>query len=490
MLPIVVIPLLFYMAYWIYDGAIWCADSMSYVVMYDSREPLYPTLLALFRHLIPIDESLPMEEQRYLFWVVGVQSILAAVSVSVLVIYLVRQLKLSKWMGYILMMIPLGVSLLNRYAAKRGSMYSNCILTEGITISIFLLFIRFVYEYMITGSRRSLVMSVGLTILGVATRKQMYVLLALLVIVVAYVGLLSGSRDETSGDSAGVADGRASGRSGGVISGRIGKTAVTCILCVALALGIPALYDCTYNYILRGDFTRHTEDNRFVSTMAIYTAEREYAEYIDPGLKDIWLEIYDECDAAGFLYHSAPDGWLNAVRHFEENYDHIQLDVMQVVLERTADHTGMETVDRNELHSARMDAIRSEFNSSLLPHEVGKLMHIFINNLLAGLVLTVAKLHPVLCIYAVIAYALYLGLLVVHIRRGNRQIACFAGLTLAGILVNVALVSAVIFCQTRYTIYLMTPFYIALALMIYGIWHRTKTDIGDRNTTETGAAEK
>ena len=152
MLPIVVIPLLFYMAYWIYDGAIWCADSMSYVVMYDSREPLYPTLLALFRHLIPIDESLPMEEQRYLFWVVGVQSILAALSVSVLVIYLVRQLKLSKWMGYILMMIPLGVSLLNRYAAKRGSMYSNCILTEGITISIFLLFIRFVYEYMITGS--------------------------------------------------------------------------------------------------------------------------------------------------------------------------------------------------------------------------------------------------------------------------------------------------------------------------------------------------
>ncbi len=465
MLPIVVIPLLFYIAYWIYDGAVWCADSMSYVVMYDSREPLYPTLLALFRHLIPIDESLPMEEQRYLFWVVGVQSILAAVSVSVLVIYLVRQLKLSKWMGYILMMIPLGVSLLNRYAAKRGSMYSNCILTEGITISIFLLFIRFVYEYMITGSRRSLVISVGLTILGVATRKQMYVLLALLVIVVVYVGLLSGSRN-------------------------IGKTAVTCILCVALALGIPALYDCAYNYILRGDFTRHTEDNRFVSTMAIYTAEREYAEYIDPGLKDIWLEIYDECDAAGFLYHSAPDGWLNAVRHFEENYDHIQLDVMQVVLERTADHTGMEKVDRNELHSARMDAIRSEFNSSLLPHEVGKLMHIFINNLLAGLVLTVAKLHPVLCIYAVIAYVLYLGLLVVHIRRGNRQIACFAGLTLAGILVNVALVSAVIFCQTRYTIYLMTPFYIALALMIYGIWHRTKTDIGDCNTTETGTAEK
>ena len=486
MIPIVVIPLLFYMAYWIYDGAVWCADSMSYVVMYDSREPLYPTLLALFRRLIPPDGSVPMEEQRYLFWVVGVQSILAAVSVSVLVIYLVRQLKLSKWMGYVLMMIPLGVSLLNRYAAKRGSMYSNCILTEGITISIFLLFIRFAYEYMISGSKKALILSVAMTILGVSTRKQMYVLLVLLLLVLVVVGVRSGPGDAEADGT----DGVASGQAGGALSRRLGSTAFTCMVCVALALGVPALYDCTYNYILRGDFTRHTEDNRFVSTMALYTAEREYAEYIDPGLRDIWLEIYDACDEAGYLYHSAPDGWLDAVRHFEDNYDHIQLDVMQVVLERTADDTGMETVDRNELHSARMDAIRSEFNSSLLPHEAGRLLRIFINNLLAGLVLTVAKLHPVLCIYAVLVYALYLGLLVVYIRRGNSQIACFAGLTLAGILVNVGLVSAVIFCQTRYTIYLMAPFYIAMMLMIYRIWHRpeTKTDVAEHDAVKMGVA--
>ena len=42
-----------------------------------------------------------------------------------------------------------------------------------------------------------------------------------------------------------------------------------------------------------------------------------------------------------------------------------------------------------------------------------------------------------------------------------------AGLTLLSILCNVGLVSLVIFCQTRYTIYNMALFYISLLLLLY-----------------------
>lgn len=42
-----------------------------------------------------------------------------------------------------------------------------------------------------------------------------------------------------------------------------------------------------------------------------------------------------------------------------------------------------------------------------------------------------------------------------------------AGLTLLSILCNVGLVSLVIFCQTRYTIYNMPLFYISLILLLY-----------------------
>ena len=117
------IPVLFYMEYWLIDGAVWCADSVSYVVMYDSREPLYPLILALLRKIVGIRESLPVEEQPYLFWVAGLQSILAGVSVGSLVTYLVKRFKVGIRTGYALIAIPILVSLLNRYAARRGSMY-------------------------------------------------------------------------------------------------------------------------------------------------------------------------------------------------------------------------------------------------------------------------------------------------------------------------------------------------------------------------------
>ena len=47
------------------------------------------------------------------------------------------------------------------------------------------------------------------------------------------------------------------------------------------------------------------------------------------------------------------------------------------------------------------------------------------------------------------------------------QISEVAGLTLLSILCNVGLVSLVIFCQTRYTIYNMPLFYISLILLLY-----------------------
>ncbi|MCM1040111.1 MAG: hypothetical protein NC434_12390 [Ruminococcus sp.] len=39
--------LLFYLLFPFFDGPIWCVDSASYVYMDISREPLYPTFLAL-----------------------------------------------------------------------------------------------------------------------------------------------------------------------------------------------------------------------------------------------------------------------------------------------------------------------------------------------------------------------------------------------------------------------------------------------------------
>lgn len=35
------------------------------------------------------------------------------------------------------------------------------------------------------------------------------------------------------------------------------------------------LLDCGYNYCVRGSFSRHTNDNRFLDTVIIYASEKE-----------------------------------------------------------------------------------------------------------------------------------------------------------------------------------------------------------------------
>ena len=99
---------------------------------------------------------------------------------------------------------------------------------------------------------------------------------------------------------------------------------------------------------------------------------------------------------------------------------------------------------------------------ALLPSCLPSLIGCFFDNLLSGLVTTVALRTPVLIAAAVLFYACYLLLLIVLIcRRANAAVLLFSALTLLSILANVALVSAVIFCQSRYTIYNMPLFYMS-----------------------------
>ena len=61
------IPLAFYLFFAFYDGVVWCADSDSYVIMHECREPLFPTFLALLR-------SIFISQETYLFAAVIIEA--------------------------------------------------------------------------------------------------------------------------------------------------------------------------------------------------------------------------------------------------------------------------------------------------------------------------------------------------------------------------------------------------------------------------------
>lgn len=449
-LGILLVNLVFYLFFAVWDGVFLSPDSQGYINMEMQREPFYPVFLAWQRLLFG------RLGEFWLFSAVLIQSVLTAVATWSLVNYLQKELRLNSFLSGMLVAICLGVSLLCRFGARRGAMYSCSIETEGICIPLFLLFFRYLLEYMLHQRKRALLLAGIVSFILISTRKQMYLTLILTAIAVFYVY----------------------GR-----KKKYGRGILTALLCTGGIFLSCQLFDIGYNYAVRGEAAVHSKDNRFLATMVFYTAERADAEAIeDLQIREIFEEIYDECEQNGYLKHSAGKGWQNRVTHFGDNYDHIQLDTMgriiqEFVLENHTSGTDYNTV----LVEKQIDAVTGEIIRAVFPRTCLKMASVFVDNVLSGLLTTAAKQGTVFMFYAVLAYGGYLILLVWNIRKnGMNAVSVLAAFSLVSILVNVTIVSAVIFCQSRYTIYNMPLFYISGLLLLTEAWKRIK---GRKNKT-------
>lgn len=426
------ISILFYLFFSVYDGAVICVDSPGYINMHISREPFYCIFLAVIRCIFGGDT------ETYLTAVAYLQGLLAALAAWCLADYLRKELKLSCWQAGVVLAMPMVTSLLCRFAAKRGSMYSNSILTEGIACSLFLIFIRFLLEYYYRQKIKSLISTCVLSFILIATRKQMYLTLMLLIVILAWVIIKEKKWKK------------------GIL------TIAACVLCV---LGSNVVLDSAYNFLVRGEVGTHSSDNRFMATMVFYTAERDDGMQIqDESTRDLFYRIYDICDEQGYLKHSAGEGWYNRVAHFGDHYDHIQIDTMWPMIQ----HYVYENYEGGEVYlEQKVDEITNQIIVGVLPNVWVDVIGCFLDNFLSGLITTVAQRRPILILYSFVAYILYVVLLIVHMKfEGMTKLSFLAISTLISIMLNVAIVSMVIFCQTRYTIYNMPLFYISLWLLV------------------------
>ena len=445
--------LIFYLFFAFYDGAVICVDSPTYISMSFAREPFYPLLLAFFRFF---------STKNYLLHVVILQSILMAFAGWILADYLRKKFSIHKLYSIILYILPVCTSLLCRFAAKRAAMYTNSILTEGICTSLYLLFIYCILKYLWDDSKSHIISSWIIAFIMISSRKQMLMVLPILFLAIIYKNY----KDKNF---------------------RKGLISAT-VICL-LIFPCFKLFDCTYNYILRGTFQGHSSSNRFVTTMVFYNAERSDAEYIDDeSARQLFLHIYDTCDAQGYLGIHAGNGWYNEVGHFGDHYDHIQIDTMWPMILQQARETinaRYENMNITEdellpLYDKETDRLNSIIISSVLAHQIPELAKSLINNILSGLVIIIAQMRPILVPYTIIMFLVYFVLTVrlMLYWRKNKKLPSFnvelaeknvhfALITLLGIFFNVLLVSAVIFCQTRYTIYNMPLFYMAGAVLLY-----------------------
>ena len=423
----------FYLLFPLLDGPVWCVDSGSYATMHISREPLYPTFLWIFRKLFG--------EEGYLLPVVLVQSLVAAYAAWKLALTIKEAAGGQLYLAVLAMGFQFGVTFLCRFVANRGSAYTDSIMTEGLGLSLYVLFVLQLFQYISEDKTKHLAGTVCLALLLVNLRKQMLITLCLMAAVFVLYYLL---RER-----------------------RLRRLFFLFTLTVVVFFG-SKLTDRLYNYWVRGAWIEHSGNSMGLLCTLIYTASWEDGQlFSDETQKKIYEEIYGQAWQQGLNIAFAPEGWEELSTHYADSYDAIGYGIINPVIEEVVRAEGAVTeVDK----ALGYDRYCNALAKVLLSQEKGDLLRVYISNTLKGLINSVARMHPLLNFFALGAYGLYLGLYgwLWFKKRGERlSVLTFAEVVLGGIFINSLVVGAMIFCQPRYMIYSMGLFYAALAWLVH-----------------------
>ncbi len=450
--------ILFYLLFPILDGPVWCVDSASYVSMNITREPLYPTFLLFSRKMsfFGVDA---------LLIAVILQSILAGIT-TWYVSYCVKDItNQNRYLQIMAVFFQFAVSLLCRFAAIRGSVYTDCIMTEGLGLSLFNLFIIQLY-YFIQNNKISLKFKGGgglfFTALAlVCLRKQMTITVLVIAVTVTWYYLF-----------------------------RYKKVKIWLGLIVAAGMIIVAgkLVDRTYNYAVRGAWIEHSGNSMGLLCTLLYSSdmERDSALFEDQTIRELYTQIMEEADRQQLLYPYAGEGWLNLTSHYADSYDAIGYGIINPAIEGYLSAN----YELDEVESAlAYDQLCKRMVRVLFRQNPRRIIEVYIWNTWKGLVNSIARAGAILSLYALLAYAGIAGLSVYLIRWcGKRQEGklaeqvkkslCFTFIVMLSIIINALVVGLMIFSQPRYMIYGMGLFYVAYTVLLYDVWLICKEKFG------------
>lgn len=450
----------FYLLFPLTDGPVWCVDSGGYVSMHITREPLYPSFLALCRVIAKVLGA------DALMIAVLIQSLLAGF-VTWFAGYVIRSVKRgSRILQLMTVLFQFAVTLLCRFAANRGSAYTDSILTEGLGMPLFALFVIYLFLYIRTGHGRYLCMTLGFSFLLISLRKQMMITLLVMGIVFAWYMLVREKR-------------------------------VRKFLCLAVMVAgvflAGKLFDRTYQYAVRGVWMEHSGNSMGLLCTLLYSSdvEKDQTLFEDETVKVLYSEIMSRADEQQLLYGYAEPGWLSVSSHYADSYDAIGYGIINPVVEGyLSEHFCYSEPEM----AMKYDEICGEMSRTLMKQSAMPILRVYVYNMFKGLVNSIAQANWLLSIYAVAAY-LVAGAAAVYLIGRKKELKrrieanaqteavqrdrelieqidcslCFMFIVVIGIIVNALVVGLVIFAQPRYMIYGMGLFYTAGSMMGYDI---------------------
>lgn len=451
------LPLIFFICLAVFGRIGIYNDTAQYIAMHIHRDPLYCLFLWLFR-------TMSGDADWYIKVVVYVQNILAAVSVIKLSRTIRCRFELNVWKEIVVGLIVISPHVLTPIAAQSGLILTNSIMSEGITFSLFYLFVDRLIDTIAEVGKKAIWEALVFALLLSLARGQLMVMLIVWFLVAVYMSVFGSKK---------VADGVTA--SDGVDTGD-GIEAKRVCTCIGIMLAVFVVSFVTrglivksYNLTFNNYFMSTTMSDVSMLSNILYATDAEAIYAIeDDETREFAIASFEMADSLGYNYKYCEKGLFNRAIDIENTHDRIKFECIDECWRYIHDAMGGKLQHDYEYETAQQDRIAGNIIKEIWPKCFGRWLYGYISLVVVGLIRSVAFVNPVFNVYAFIIYALWLVLLVYYIlkRKGEKLIIRFALLAMILVLGNVFATAAVIMCLSRYMIYMLPMVYISVFLLI------------------------
>lgn len=403
------------------NGVSVSVDSERFVLFSTITSPLYPWVLAAFRAVFG--------GANYFFCVALFQNVFLAVASYNLVTFFKKVFKLNNGMYILLSVIIFSTFMVQRFFTSSEMVTSNAILSEGIAIPLYFLYMLFMLRSAVYREKKAYFRAVFFTFLLVITRGQLY----WTVLATALVGF----RVFVPGEE---------------LRGlrRLRVRLMPVFLAAAVGMGA-LLTECTNTLIHGGIFRTGTAGRDVVLATAFFCSDPQDAELFDEGSLEriIFDDVQGYIDEhrAALRYHEGDIfSWYS---FFSSTYDPLKTQIVFSINEHAEEPVG----------------IWSPLTRGLVAANWRDILGQAVRNFYVGLMRSVAVFHRYINGFVLLFYAYCIGYIFLFRKRQELAAArVMLGTALLCTLLNALFVSFGVFALSRYMFYNLPVLYM-LALV-------------------------
>jgi hypothetical protein len=418
---------------------IYVNDTYQYENQMVMREPGYALLIQFLRFISP--------ENHYELIII-LQNLLAIFTNTAVIAYMRKRFRLNMPLSLTFVLILLTPHIMTPVFSNTHLVLTNSLMTEGVLFSLYPLGVISILDAV--WERKPLGRKSILTILFFGfmslIRGQMMVLFVVWLIVMGIIVIVDNVKAVTV----------------------ILKRAILLLVVFILVFVARTYIVRTYNYLENGLFVDTASGSAMSFANVLYVSDRDDGEAIaDEALREIFYEMYDGADAEQLNYKYAPSGLLQRALHHELCHEELNFTHFSEPARRYVGETKGIYADRFQELMIEIDDVADELSAYLMPKVMGKYIKNYFAVIALGFVRTVAYEKGILPLYAVCVYIIAIGLTFILWKKNHAsKAAIFMAVILLTIVGNVCATALMIQCISRYMIYNLPLFYMALLLEV------------------------